>query len=325
MNLSRITRLLQLLRLLQAGRGHNATALAQACGVSRRTIFRDLDTLRTAGVPLEFDEQLQRYHIPGTYFLPPTNFTAEEALALITMAHDVGQRGRLPFYEPAHTAALKLEGSLPPQLRSVLKSMTRAIRIKLSPVNPLDGQRSFYEQLVDAISRQTAVPIRYQSLTEWTEISTTVRPYQLLFSRHSWYVVGRSSIHRETRTFHVGRIRQLDPLEESFRVPQGFSIERYLRNAWHLIPEPGPDQEVRIRFQPLVAQNVAEVNWHKTQRIDFNVDGTLDFYATVSGLREISWWILGYGDQAEVLQPKALRELVAQRARKMMQRYEKKV
>jgi proteasome accessory factor B len=138
-------------------------------------------------------------------------------------------------------------------------------------------------------------------------------------------VIGRSSIHRETRTFHVGRIRQLEPLEESFRVPRGFSIERYLRNAWHLIPEPGPDQEVRIRFQPLVAQNVAEVNWHKTQRIDFNVDGTLDFYATVSGLREISWWILGYGDQAEVLQPKALREMVAQRARKLMQRYEKNV
>ncbi|MEX0936437.1 MAG: WYL domain-containing protein [Pirellulales bacterium] len=322
MNLSRITRLLQLLRLLQAGRGHNATSLAQACGVSRRTIFRDLDTLRSAGVPLEFDEQLQRYHIPGTYFLPPTNFTAEEALALIAMAHEIGERGNLPFYEPARTAALKLEGSLPPQLRGVLKSMTRAIRIKLPPVNPLDGQRPIYEQLVDAIARQKAVRIRYQSLTEWSEITSKLRPYQLLFSRHSWYVIGRSSIHRETRTFHVGRIRQLEPLDESFRVPRGFSVERYLRNAWQLIPEPGPDQEVRIRFQPLVAQNVAEVNWHKTQRIEFNVDGTLDFYATVSGLREISWWILGYGDQAEVLQPKGLRELVAQRVRKLMQRYD---
>ena len=39
-------------------------------------------------------------------------------------------------------------------------------------------------------------------------------------------------------------------------MPRGFSIERYLRNAWHLIPEPGADQEVVVRFQPLVARNV---------------------------------------------------------------------
>ena len=80
MNLSRIVRLLKLIGLLQAGRGFNTEALAQACGVSRRTIFRDLDTLRQAGVPLVYDDENQHYHIPGTYFLPPTNFTPEEAL-----------------------------------------------------------------------------------------------------------------------------------------------------------------------------------------------------------------------------------------------------
>ena len=193
MNLSRITRLLQLLQLLQAGRGHNAGSLAQACGVSRRTIFRDLETLRTAGVPLQFDEELERYHIPGSYFLPPTNFTAEEALAVIALAHEMGASDRLPFYEPARSAALKLESSLPNRLRDELRSMTRAIRIKMPPVNPLAGQRAVYQQLVDAIASRKAVRIAYESLTEWQEISTKLRPYQLLFSRHSWYVIGRSS------------------------------------------------------------------------------------------------------------------------------------
>jgi len=59
--------------------------------------------------------------------------------------------------------------------------------------------------------------------------------------------------------------------------------------AWHLIPEPGPDREVLVRFDKMVAQNVAEVVWHKTQRLSFNPDGTLDFRVTVSGLGEISW------------------------------------
>jgi proteasome accessory factor B len=139
----------------------------------------------------------------------------------------------------------------------------------------------------------------------------------LLFSRRSWYVVGRSSLHREVRTFNVGRIEKLEPLDERYRLPHGFSLQRYLRNAWHLIPEPGPDAEIVVRFQPLVAGNVAEVVWHPTQRLVWNADGSLDFHATVSGVQEVSWWVLGYGDQAEALAPAALRELIAQKSERM--------
>ena len=114
------------------------------------------------------------------------------------------------------------------------------------------------------------VRIRYRSLSERQEISTRLSPYRLLFSRRSWYVIGRSSLHRATRTFNLGRIRSIEMLEDRYRVPRGFSIERYLRNAWHLIPEPGPDREVVVRFSPMVAQNVAEVLWHKTQRAEFS-------------------------------------------------------
>jgi proteasome accessory factor B len=88
-----------------------------------------------------------------------------------------------------------------------------------------------------------------------------------------------------------------------------------------LIPEPGRDSRVLIRFSKLVAQNVAEVVWHKTQQTAARDDGTLDFRVTVSGINEISWWILGYGDEAEVLEPPALRRLVAERAARMAQRY----
>ena len=74
--------------------------------------------------------------------------------------------------------------------------------------------------------------------------------------------------------------------------------------------------------EQMVAQNVAEVTWHKTQQLTFRKDGTLDFRATVSGLGEISWWVLGYGDQAEVLEPAKLRRLVADRAARMARCYQ---
>ncbi len=172
----------------------------------------------------------------------------------------------------------------------------------------------------ELVERATvALPV--QSFAERELITTKLNPYRLLFSRRSWYCIGRSSLHRGARTFNVGRIVSLKELESRYTIPAGFSLERYLVNAWHLIPEPGPDFEVLIRFDPLVAGNVAEVSWHKTQQCEFQPDGTLLFRVTVSGINEIAWWVLGYGDQAEVIQPRELRELIHRRTLRMLGRY----
>ncbi len=294
-----------------------------ACGVSRRTIFRDIDTLKQVGIPLLYDDAEQRYFIAGTQVLPPTNLTTEEALSLIVLCHELGDRRAVAFHEPARRAALKLESSLPARLRDQLRDLTGAITIRLPPTNVLEGHQEAYQQLVDAIAHKRSVRIEYDSLTEWDDICTKLSPYRVLFSRRSWYVIGRSSIHRQIRTFNLSRILSIETLEDKFSIPRGFSIERYLRNAWHMIAA-GRDRRVVVRFSKMVAQNVAEVTWHKTQETTSNEDGTLDFTVTVSGLGEISWWILGYGDQAEVLEPAELRKTVAERARKMVELYDAK-
>jgi predicted DNA-binding transcriptional regulator YafY len=320
MNLSRISRLVQLLGLLQAGKGHNAGELAKACEVSRRTIFRDLDVLRQAGVPLLFDDEQSVYRIPGTYFLPPTNFTTEEALAVIVLCYEMGSDSRLPFYEAAQSAALKLEGSLPGRVREQLRDISSAVQIKLEPSNRLTGQLPIYRQLLAAIGSRRPVVIQYESFSDGQVIRLKLCPYRMLFSRRSWYVIGRSSVHREVRTFNVGRIRSLETLDEPFYMPRGFNIQRYLGNAWHLIPD-GPDAEVVVRFSPLVARNVAEVMWHKTQSVAWREDGSMDFHVRVAGVREISWWILGYGDQAEVIKPQQLRQIIADHADRLVKMY----
>ena len=167
--------------------------------------------------------------------------------------------------------------------------------------------------------------IHYRSFTEWDDICTVLQPYRVLFIRRSWYVIGRSTMHREVRTFNVSRVLKAELLDRVYKIPPRFSLERYLGNAWHLIKEPGGGSKVVVRFQKMVAHNVAEVRWHKTQDVHWNDDGTMDFSVTVDGLNEISWWILGYGDQAEVLKPAKLRKLIADRVRAMSRIYEKEL
>ncbi|MCA9268457.1 MAG: WYL domain-containing protein [Planctomycetales bacterium] len=319
--IKRIERLIRLLGLLQGGRPRNVESLATECKVHRRTVFRDLDLFRRCGLHLLYDEERQGYILPHTYFLPPTNFSPDEALALIVLCHELGARRQLPFYEAIRSAVVKLENNLPSRLRDEVSRVANAVHIKLESINPLDSHRSSYDALVDAISRRRCVRIEYAPPANAESFQTKLSPYQLLFSRRSWYVIGRSSLHRARRTFNLGRIRNLEPLDEKFQMPRHFSIERHLRNAWHMIPEKGRDQQVVVRFDPLVANNVAEVMWHRTQKTTFQEDGSLLFEATVSGLWEISWWIMGYGDQAEVVRPKELREMVADRANKLAARY----
>ncbi len=259
--------------------------------------------------------------MPDAALLPPTNFTPEEALALLVLCHELGDQRNLPFFAPARTAAVKLQSSLPARLQDVIRRAAEGVEIQLPKTNPLAGQATVYERLLEALGDRRAVRIRYRSLAEDQTLQTKVLPYRLYFSRRSWYLIGRSTLHRGTRTFNVSRIEELVVLDDRYRVPRGFSVDRYLRNAWHLIPEPGPDHEVTVRFGRLVAHNVAEVAWHKTQRLEFRPDGSLDYHVTVSGLQEIAWWILGYGDQAEVVRPAELRRIIARHAARLAQMY----
>ncbi|MBL4797238.1 MAG: 2-oxo acid dehydrogenase subunit E2, partial [Oleispira sp.] len=202
----------------------------------------------------------------------------------------------------AQQAVAKIEASLPEPLRDQLREISERVSVKHSSVNPLEHHEGAYSTLLRASAEGHEVRIKYESLTECEQISTILRPYQLLFHARSWYAIGKSSLHGEVRTFNVGRVSSAKLLSKTFNVPKSFSLQKYLGNAWGIMSEDGPDQEVHLRFSRFVAKNVAEVLWHSTQKLEFAENGSLDFRVSVSGLYEIVWWVLGYGDQVEVIE-----------------------
>ena len=87
----------------------------------------------------------------------------------------------------------------------------------------------------------------------------------------------------------------------------------YLRQHRHQI--------MVIKLGGEVAGNVDENAWHKTQQTMFESDGSLIFEVDVDGIEEISWWVLGYGDQAQVIDPPELRKMIADRVAGMHRHY----
>ncbi len=324
-SISKIRRMLKLIERLQTGGVCNSKDLAEFCGVSRRTIFRDLRMLQDSGLPVLYDEERQGYWMTTASFLPPTDLTLAETLALIVLSRSLGREDQgLPFFQAARDASLKLVSNLPGNLQHEIGELADVIDVRLSRHNPLDDAQPHHELLMRAITDRRSVRLTYNSLFEQKELRTLFSPYRLFFARRSWYAIGRSSVHRAVRTLHLGRIVSAEVTEDTYEIPPRFSLARYLGNAWHMIRERGKRTDVTIRFQPRVATNVAEVTWHKTQSVTWNDDGTMDFRVTVDGLKEISWWILGYGEQAEVLEPKELRDMIVGHAQGMIDRYQPK-
>jgi len=319
MSKDRIFRLLKLLAVLQTGRAGVET-LCTECNAHRRTVFRDIGELKRSGFVINFDKELRRYTIVNSAVLPDLQLTLDEALALMTLCFEAGDKVHIPFLQAARSAAIKVQGLLPPSMADQIVRLGNAMQIKPEPVNPLTDSQSAFEAIRRALQCRRAIRITYKSPVE-PECRTLLHPYRLFFNRRSWYVIARSTLHRSVRTFHVGRITSFEETDSTFTIPRGFTFRQYFRNAWNMIPEPGPDHEVIVRFSPLVARNVSEVLWHSTQRIQSNDDGSVDFHVTVSGLNEISWWILGYGKEAEVRQPATLREIIRKHIAELAKKY----
>ena len=319
MNVSRIYRLLRLITLLQSGRGYTVRDLAAELEVSRRTVFRDLNMLEMARVPYYHDPQRGGYHLNGRFFLPPVNLTLSEALAVLSAAGPT--RGpSLPLAGAAAQAALKLESALPEPVREHVGSVLRHLDVRPAARARQDDLDATFQELAEAIVRRRVCRMVYISFLDRRQIDLQVHPLRLVFVQRAWYLRAFSCEHREVRTFKLGRIRKLERTPETFGPPAHVADSAPFGQAWGMIPE-GRVYEVQLHFAPKVAGNVAEVQWHPSQQVSWNDDGSLDFRVLVDGLGEITWWILGYGDQVTVVRPRALRKRVADVAANMLRRY----
>ena len=133
-------------------------------------------------------------------------------------------------------------------------------------------------------------------------------------------MIAHSEMHDETRTFKLVRIDSLTVTEESFDPPAEPVGDEPFGEAWRMIPE-GTLWDIHLHFEPKVAANVAEVQWHRSQTVDWNADGSVNYRVRVDGLGEITWWLLGYGDQVTVDAPAELRQRVKAVADNVVARY----
>lgn len=314
-----LTRLLQIILALQSDGRPNARQLAEECEVSRRTIFRDLETIEAAGLPVEYDPKRQGYRLAEGG--PPRRIALEEreVLALMVLANGATDRDGFGLAASARAGLLKLVAGLPDGSRRRAEAVDLATRPESPP--PRDAARhAVYDRIIEAMAGGVHVRCILRDAGR-DRLVTKLAPYRLFHGREGWYVVGRSSVHRRVRLFPLAEVESAELTDDPAAVPPRFRIGRWLDRTWS--GEPGPGRfAVHLRFDEEKAAALRDTRWHPSQRVEVLPDGRLDLRLTLDRPEDLAPWVLGHGEHIEVVAPARLRKAVRRLARRVARRHE---
>ena len=316
----RTARLLKLQILLwQHPRGLKIRELAQRCSVCERTVYRDLQAIESElGVPV-WEEGPKRGIAEG-YALPPIPFTLPEALNIFLSARLMQNYSRR--YNP-HMAStfMKLNSVVPSPLREQIQKTINWL--EKQPKN--EKQINILKKLAEAWVSQHQVLIRYRALAEEEPTERIIEPYFIepAVPGHSSYVIAYSHRVGAVRTFKVERIEDIQILSENYVIPSDFDAIDYLSSSWGIVVD-GEVETIKLRFSPQVARIIAETVWHPSQVLEPQDDGALTTILKVTNTIDLRAWILGWGEDVEVLEPVELRKSIVKTAKELLSIYSKK-
>jgi proteasome accessory factor B len=308
-----VVRQWKILLALEASRRGTIDGLARLCGVTTRTIRRDLDALQQAGFAL-FDEKIDGkvyWKISGHPFkmLTETGFTLSELCAFYFSRTLLECLAGAPFTADLKSGFDKLARVLTPRMRQFLDRLPTVLAVKDEQKKRREStvQKATVGSLVDATLSHRRVQMRYHSFSSGRVKDYLVEPYRLAYGQGGLYLFAFVPEYLQMRTFAVERIKKLGLLEERFS-PVETTPEKPFPHSIGI--HSGKPEPVEIEFAPGVAPYIQEREIHPTQKIRERADGSLVLSLKVCADWALQSWVLGFGQFARVLKPAALAERV---------------
>jgi predicted DNA-binding transcriptional regulator YafY len=153
--------------------------------------------------------------------------------------------------------------------------------------------------------------IWYQNAVDAAPRERTIEPYGLLLgTRH--YLIARDTAKAENfRRFRVDRVSKAQITNEWFAMDKNFDLEAYAAQSFGSFHQDAEFTRIVWRFSPAAAVTAREFEFHPKQEMVDQDDGGLIVSFEASGLVEMTWHLYKWGDGVEVIEPAALRDMVA--------------
>jgi predicted DNA-binding transcriptional regulator YafY len=190
------SRLVSVLLLLQTRGRMTAAQLAEELEVSVRTVYRDVEALSAAGVPLYADAgHSGGYRLLDGYPTRLTGMTADEAEALF-LAGAPGAAAQLGLGSVLAAAQLKVRAALPSELRPHADRISGRFHLDAPGWYADADETPYLPAVADAVWNRRAVHVLYRRWREPTDVERRLEPYGLVLKAGRWYVVAGPGVPR---------------------------------------------------------------------------------------------------------------------------------
>jgi predicted DNA-binding transcriptional regulator YafY len=314
-------RLTELTELIREGKQPvNCLILSKEWEVSQKTVQRDIDFLRDQlHAPLDYDRLRKTYFFTEpTWSMPALVVSEGEILAVLLGSRTLEQYHGTPVAKQLESIFQKLAELLPDKVRIRPEDMFNRFSFRCPPARAVTPEN--WAAVIRGLCEQKTLKMFYRK----AEIAATepakeyqFNPYHVANLQGEWYVFGVYDGQADVRQFSMARIERATVTAASFQMPADFDPEKLLADTFGRFSGKHESHTVRLLFSKEAARWVEEREWHPQQLLRRRRTGDIELSFPAKGLYEVQRWILSWGHDVRVLEPKALREAVVAEVRAM--------
>ncbi|MGE0816249.1 MAG: helix-turn-helix transcriptional regulator [Vicinamibacterales bacterium] len=308
----------QMLLHIDASRqGATVGELAERFGVTKRTVWRDMEALQEVGFPLvdgkRDRETAWRLMQMPLKALNDAGLSVTEVCSLYLGRTLVAEFTGTPF-EPGLAGIIRrVETSLSPKVRAFLKRLPDLVHVKPVARKTVTSPRhdEFVARLIEAASDRRVCRVLYFSVHSNREKDYELHPYSLAYADGGLYLTAWVPEYRQVRVFAVERVRRVSLQTATFTPAADLSDGAFAQSLG--VNRGGKPERIVVEFSARVAPYVRERTWHASQKLEALPNGGVRVTLKVCRDWALRTWVLGWGAHARVVAPPALAaEILAQ-------------
>lgn len=309
---SQLLRLIALIRDLDRLGGIDVYELSKRHQVTPRTIHRDIDALRDAGIPLEAERDGKRKRLRVTFKSSIRQVSqlldADHYLALrLAMGQGGAVRSNSSSFAQLEDLAGKIENAIGPAGRTRLAAIEACFH-SYEKFAWTKAPADVLWLLVDAISEKRVCRVKYAPAQATKKVNTyEVLPLKVFAHDGASYLLCYYPKREKVLTLNLHRLVDLTVTKSTGTPPAGFEPTQYERAAFG-VTRGGPLQTWELQFDPNVAPYIRERVWHPSQTLTEHADGSVTLRFSCEGEVEVFAWVASWRDGVQILAPIAARQ-----------------
>ncbi len=301
--MNRIDRIAAILIQLQSRRIVKAQDIADRFAISLRTVYRDVNTLHEAGVPV-IGEPGTGYSLGHGYRLPPVMFTMEEATAFLTAEKLIEKLSDKKTFAHYQSALFKIKATLRSADKDYIQNIEEHILVMDNPWLPPTKQGDSYTQLLlNSIIAQKVVELNYAAINTDKPTLRQVEPVGIFFMTGQWYLIAYCLLRKDYRNFRIDRIRQLQNTTIAFQQKHP-SLKAYLNSV---VKKESELQKVVMQVKKDGVKYLGNQKYYSGYVSEVDLGDKVEMTFLTAHPEGFVRWYLMIGDVAEILSPQSIK------------------